>query len=298
MKKLLLLFLLLAVASAEAQLTPFFYYFRNADGTPNTNNAQMQAWPPSVSYTIVGTNIVYGGQIITLTNDGTGFGTNQVYANTYSVLFTNMVPNQGFFVNIPVTSVRTNLALYLTNTLVINASNLNAWGGVRGLITDTSLEFITQAVQVAGTLIVYTNTAGGVTSITLSNSVPNATNLLGKISPTNITYGSFYTNALTTNLAATQLWTNGSGSNITGRVSWLGTVTTALSNNFTFFVISTNEVGAMSNNFTTVSTNTGYITNREFTVTVNNGSILTFGTQCSTNATYDLRVSFTPWLLQ
>lgn len=355
--------------------TPFFFNFLNTDGTANTNAALMQTWPPTQVFYIYGTNLVYGVPTILLTNLN-GYGTNIALSGAYRVLFTNTTPGQAFYVNLPDIGTPVNLVLYATNVPVNNPGGANAWGGFRGVVSDTSLEFLTSAVSNAGPgLNIITNTTGGVTRITLTNSyvaagsiglytnsitggtslvISNSTtlatsNLTGSLTYgnyttntygtlkgqqsdtnigfltnilntagslttyTNVTnglttltlsnapvyYAQFLTNALVTNCPTINLWTNNTGGWVAGRVFVLPTVTTFKTNTFTFNLFSTNETGLFTNLSSLVSTNVGpmFMTNN-FDVLISNTTVLTFNTICTTNATYNLRVAFQPWIFK
>ena len=93
--------------------TPFSYQFYNADGSAQTNVITMTAWPPATNtWTVYGTNIVYGGVTLTLTPNASGFGTNHAYPNTYRLFITNL--NSGFFISLPDTTNQVALGTCLT----------------------------------------------------------------------------------------------------------------------------------------------------------------------------------------
>lgn len=109
----LLAALLLAACSARAT-TAFTYQFYNADGTAQTNAITMTAWPPSTNtWTVYGTNIIYGGLNITLTPNSSGFGTNHAYPGAYRLYVSNL--NSGFYVTLPDTTNTVSLGTYLTS---------------------------------------------------------------------------------------------------------------------------------------------------------------------------------------
>lgn len=315
MKKIFILLFWFFLFRVEAQ-TPFKFNFidahgvANPGGVVNTGGPLMQAWPPNNNYTAYGTNIVYGGQIIVLTNLN-GAGTNFAYANTYRILFTNVFPNIGFFVNIPDTPTQIDLSTTVTNIAMINASGNNAWGGVRGLVTDSTLEFLSTGVLAGGALTSFQITSGGVTSITLSNGpaiILNSTtntwllqssNLFnGTVTATNITNlfaGTFQGSGLAlTNLNATNVVSQIQPTN----TSWAEFFTNALVTNCPSTQLWTNNTGGFVTGqlrfLPTVITVGAYTNFFSFSIISTNeagGFTNTFSTQ-STNKGYMTNMSF------
>ena len=105
--------------------TPFYGKFYNADGSAQTNVIQMQAWPPANNWTIYGTNMVYGGAIMNLVPDATGYFSNAAYANTYRLLLTNL--NSGFYMTLLDTTNFLSIAVYATDTPTVG-NILNGFG--------------------------------------------------------------------------------------------------------------------------------------------------------------------------
>ena len=110
---------------APAPATSFYGKLYNADGTPQTNAVLMQAWPPVYTWIIYGTNMVYGGQIITNQPDATGFFSNSVYPNNYKVSLPAL--GSGFYVKILDTTNYLSLAFYATDVPAVGAS-LDSYG--------------------------------------------------------------------------------------------------------------------------------------------------------------------------
>ncbi|HXI73450.1 MAG TPA: hypothetical protein VNN22_24165 [Verrucomicrobiae bacterium] len=127
----LTLLLLALLSTLNSQLstvraTPYFSAFRNTDGTPMTNAYQMQAWPPVNTWIVYGTNMVYGGRIVTNTPDATGYLSNSTYPNTFRIYFPDL--DSGFYVSIPDTTNFLSLSVYATNTAVFAGTYLNGFG--------------------------------------------------------------------------------------------------------------------------------------------------------------------------
>ena len=113
--------LVLGIFSACADGTPFYFRSLNADGTPNTGLVVMQAWPPSYTWTVYGTNVIYGGLLITNQPDNTGFFTNRVYPGGWRLYFPSL--NSYVYANIPDTNAYNSLALYITSAPVTAIPN-------------------------------------------------------------------------------------------------------------------------------------------------------------------------------
>ena len=119
MKKIITL-LLLAGVNAFA-LTPFYFSSYNSDGTPQTNQVLMRAYPPTLNgFTVYGTNIVWGGGYVTNTPNSSGFFSNAVAPNQYQ--FTIPALSANFYAVIPDATNYLSLAIYLTNAPVVGNS--------------------------------------------------------------------------------------------------------------------------------------------------------------------------------
>ncbi|HTB86034.1 MAG TPA: hypothetical protein VK742_20480 [Candidatus Sulfotelmatobacter sp.] len=106
-------------------ITPFVGQFKNADGSAMTNPFTMQAWPQTFTWTVNGTNIIYGGILITNVPNSSGFFTNSFYANGFRLF----VPayNSYLFGYLPDTTQVVNLALCLSNAPA-TAQGLSQYG--------------------------------------------------------------------------------------------------------------------------------------------------------------------------
>jgi len=94
--------------------TPFYIQGFQSDNPALTNQVGVSYWPPSDHpFTIYGTNIIYGGNIVTITPNTSGYSSNWLYPGTYRFYFTNL--NAAFIANIPDTTNFNSLALYVTN---------------------------------------------------------------------------------------------------------------------------------------------------------------------------------------
>ena len=181
MKKLFAIaFALMIGCSVTLPATPFSYQFFNSDGTAQTNRILMQAWPPATNtWTVYGTNVIYGGQIITLDPNSSGYGTNYAYPNTYRLFLSNL--NSGFFISLPDTSSQIALG-----SCLISAPQVAGPLGFFGMVTNW-LGYMPATNNAAGIKF-----ALGYTPAT--NSLPGITNALG-YTPPNSTYASL-TNSL------------------------------------------------------------------------------------------------------
>lgn len=133
MKRLLLLVLLLVLV-LDARATPFFFQGHNSDGTAQTNEITMVAWPINTqTWTAVGTNVIYGGQTIVITPNASGYASNWAYPNTYLCMVSNL--DAGFYVKIPNTTNFLSLATYITNSPTLSGTYLNGYGLVTNWLT-------------------------------------------------------------------------------------------------------------------------------------------------------------------
>ena len=131
MKRFILLLLLLVILiPAALATTPFSYQFYNSDGTAQTNVMTMEAWPRSTNaWTVYGTNIIWGSQIITLTPNASGYGTNHAYPNSYRIYVTNL--NSLFYVVIPDTTNQISLG-----SCLVSAPQVAGPIGFFGMVTN------------------------------------------------------------------------------------------------------------------------------------------------------------------
>lgn len=106
--------------------TPFYGKIPNSDGSFQTNVVLMQAYPPANTWTVYGTNIVYGGRIITNLPNASGYFSNWCYPNTYRVTVPAL--SSSFFVNILDTTNFLSLAVYITNAPVVSGTYLDGYG--------------------------------------------------------------------------------------------------------------------------------------------------------------------------
>jgi hypothetical protein len=110
---ILILFLIVILNWPAPAITPFTGSFKNADGSAMTNPLTMSAWPQTFTWTVNGTNIVYGGIVITNTPNSTGWFSNSFYANGFRLY----VPayNSYLYGCLPDTTNVVNLATCLSN---------------------------------------------------------------------------------------------------------------------------------------------------------------------------------------
>lgn len=128
--KTLCSFLLAVSGLVAAAQTPFSYQFYNADGTAQTNPITMIGWPPATNtWTVYGSNIIYGGRALTLTPDTNGFGTNLAFPNVYRCYISNL--GSYFFVDLPDSTNSVPLGLHL-----VDAPQTAGPIGFYGMITN------------------------------------------------------------------------------------------------------------------------------------------------------------------
>ena len=114
---LLALALLLCCLPCQA-LTPFYLRTLNGDGSANTNQVFVQAWPLQTNlFTTYGTNVIFGAPVYVYTPDNTGYFTNALEPNVYRVTLTNFGSGStyAFTVNLPDSGALTPLASCVTN---------------------------------------------------------------------------------------------------------------------------------------------------------------------------------------
>lgn len=184
---ILLLILLLISLRPALCATPFSYQFYNSDGTAQTNPITMTAWPPATNtWTVYGTNIVYGAQNITLTPNASGYGTNYAYPNTYRLFVSNL--NSGFFIALPDTTNQISLG-----SCLIAAPQTAGPLGLYGMITNWLgyAPATNSNLGIRGALgyVPLTNTLAGITNvlgyIPLTNTYAAITNTAGFVPATN-----------------------------------------------------------------------------------------------------------------
>lgn len=177
MKKLLTLLFSTAALLAIAG-TPFYLSFKNSDGSAQTNNVLMRAFPPTANgFTVYGTNVIWGAAYLTNTPNASGFFSNSVYPNQYQFYIPAM--DASFYAVIPDTNGYLSLALYLTNAPVTSVP-------FPGFVTSTYAS-VTNALR----FVPATNNPVSVTNVYVS-SIATITNGSGYI--TNLSY------VLTTNI--------------------------------------------------------------------------------------------------
>lgn len=183
-------------AWASAAVTPFTFQFNMGDGSANTNVALMTAWPPQQNtFTVVGTNIVYGGSNIVLNPNASGYGTNQAFAGSYRLNFTNL--NFSFFVTLADTTNQLPLSSYVTGAPVFYEP-INYYTLVTNWLSfPPATNTFIGIISVIGYTPATNTPAGIIWSLgytPATNSYPGITNSLGFAPPTN-TYAGI-TNAL------------------------------------------------------------------------------------------------------
>ena len=71
--KKIAVFIIAQVTLNAVALTPFYFSMPINGGAYQTNPVTFQAWPPTANgFVVVGTNIVYGANIVTNTPNATG----------------------------------------------------------------------------------------------------------------------------------------------------------------------------------------------------------------------------------
>ena len=257
-------FACMVAAPLLAGPTPFYGKFYNADGSPQTNVIQMQAWPPANNWTIYGTNMVYGGAIITLTPDTTGYFSNAAYANTYRLLLTNL--NSGFYMTLLDTTNFLSIAVYATDTPTVG-NILNGFGIITNWLGYTPVPPTYAGASNAFGFVVATNG-----NSSLSNTLATTFALYPFATPAGITGALGYTPPTNTYSALTNIAgvfaTNGgplSLAQITAALTYTPATNTAAGLRSTLgYQPATNPVIVLNTNllFTASGvTNTMYITN-------------------------------------
>jgi hypothetical protein len=119
--------LLFLVTCHSSLGTPFYLQGFLSTNPALTNQCGVSAWPPSDSpFTIYGTNIIYCGNILTITPNNSGYASNWLYPGTYRFYFTNL--NAAFVAVIPDTTNFISLAQCVTNAQIFSGIGLNSFG--------------------------------------------------------------------------------------------------------------------------------------------------------------------------
>lgn len=142
--------------------TPFFIQGFQSDSPALTNQIGVSYWPPSDHpFTTYGTNIIYGGNIVTITPNASGYASNWLYPGTYRFYITNL--NAAFVASIPDTTNFNSLALYVTNVPGFNGVGLNSYGVVTNLLGLAPATNSTPGIEAALGYVPATNNNAGIT---------------------------------------------------------------------------------------------------------------------------------------
>ncbi|HEX4262746.1 MAG TPA: hypothetical protein VH597_00290 [Verrucomicrobiae bacterium] len=172
--------------------TPFFIQGFQSDSPALTSQIGVSYWPPSDHpFTIYGTNIIYGGNIVTITPNGSGYSSNWLYPGTYRFYFTNL--NAAFVANIPDTTNFNSLALYVTNVLGFSGVGLNSYGVITNLLGLAPATNSVAGIEAALGYVPATNNNSGIAFglgfAPATNNNPGITSALGFIPATNSNSG-------------------------------------------------------------------------------------------------------------
>lgn len=125
--RVLLFALISHLTPLTCSATPFFVQLFQSDGTPSTSPIGVSTWPPSDSpFVTYGTNIIYGGNIVTIAPNNNGYASNWLYPGVYRFYLTNL--NAAFVAVIPDTTNFLSVANYTTNLPGFAGSGLNSYG--------------------------------------------------------------------------------------------------------------------------------------------------------------------------
>lgn len=117
----------------NCEATPFFIQGFQSDSPALTNQIGVAYWPPSDHpFSTYGTNIIYGGNIVTITPNASGYASNWLYPGTYRFYITNL--NAAFVAAIPDTTNFNSLAMYVTNVPGFSGVGLNSYGVATNLL--------------------------------------------------------------------------------------------------------------------------------------------------------------------
>jgi hypothetical protein len=177
--------------------TPFFIQGFQSDSPALTNKIGVAFYPATGSqFVTYGTNLIYGGNIVTITPNGSGYSSNWLYPGTYRFYFTNL--NASFVADIPDTTNFNSLALYVTNIAGFSGVGLNSYGVVTNLLGLAPATNTTAGIEAALGYVPATNNLAGILFALGFTPPPNTyggiTNSLGFAPPTNNYSG--LTNAL------------------------------------------------------------------------------------------------------
>ncbi|HXS67951.1 MAG TPA: hypothetical protein VN761_03855 [Candidatus Polarisedimenticolia bacterium] len=141
--------------------TPFFIQGFQSDTPALTNQIGVSYWPPNDHpFTVYGTNIIYGGNIVTITPNSSGYASNWLYPGTYRFYFTNL--NAAFVAVIPDTTNFNSLALYVTNVTGFSGVGLNSYGVVTNLLGLAPATNSTSGIEAALGYVPATNNSAGI----------------------------------------------------------------------------------------------------------------------------------------
>lgn len=141
--------------------TPFYIQGFKSDSPALTNQIGVSYWPPSDHpFTLYGTNIIYGGNIVTITPNASGYASNWLYPGTYRFYFTNL--NAAFVAAIPDTTNFYSLALYVTNIASFSGAGLGSYGVVTNLIGFPPSTNSTAGIESALGYVPATNSNAGI----------------------------------------------------------------------------------------------------------------------------------------
>jgi hypothetical protein len=172
----------------SAVATPFYIQGFQSDSPALTSQIGVSYWPPNDHpFTVYGTNIIYGGNIVTITPNGTGYSSNWLYPGTYRFYFTNL--DAAFVANIPDTTNFNSLALYVTNVAGFSGLGLNSYGVVTNLLGLPPATNSTSGIEAALGYIPATNNNAGIAFslgfVPATNSNAGITSALGYTPATN-----------------------------------------------------------------------------------------------------------------
>ncbi len=149
------------LASTFSGATPFYIQGYNSASNAITAQIGVSYWPPNDRpFTVYGTNIIYGGNIVTITPNSSGYASNWLYPGTYRFYFTNL--NAAFVAVIPDTTDFNSLALYVTNVTGFSGLGLNSYGVVTNLLGLAPATNSTSGIEAALGYVPATNNNAGI----------------------------------------------------------------------------------------------------------------------------------------
>lgn len=189
--------LLLCAFALTARATPFYFQGFNSVSNAITSQIGVTFWPPTDRpWTVYGTNIIYGGNILTITPNSSGFSSNWMFPGTYQFIDTNL--NAAFIATIPDTTNYQSLALYVINQPVFSGISMNSYQLLTNLLgfapASNSLSGITSALGYTPPTNSYSGLTNALGLAPATNNTSGITFALGYIPPTNTFSG--LTNAL------------------------------------------------------------------------------------------------------